>query len=60
MKEKKFPTLYGLSSKGVVKSWKIWVAQMPVEAVIFVEHGQLEGKKQLSPCLLYTSDAADE
>lgn len=49
MKEKKFPTLYGLSSKGVVKSWKIWVAQMPVEAVIFVEHGQLEGKKQLSP-----------
>jgi DNA ligase-1 len=49
MKEKKFPTLYGLSSKGVVKSWKIWVAQMPLEAVIFVEHGQLEGKKQLSP-----------
>jgi DNA ligase 1 len=49
MKEKKFPTLYGLSSKGVVKSWKIWVVQMPLESTIFVEHGQLDGKKQLSP-----------
>jgi DNA ligase 1 len=46
---KKFPTLYGLTSKGVVKSWKISVTQMPLEAVILVEHGQLEGKKQLSP-----------
>lgn len=46
---KKFPTLYGLTSKGVVKSWKIWVEKFPLEATIFVEHGQLEGKKQLSP-----------
>lgn len=46
---KTFPTLYGLTSKGVVKSWKISVTQMPLEAVILVEHGQLHGKKQLSP-----------
>jgi len=46
--EKKFPTLYGLSSKGVVKSWKIWVAEFPLESAIMVEHGQIEGKKQLA------------
>jgi len=46
---KKFPTLYGLTSKGVVKSWKIWVEKFPLDATIFVEHGQLHGKKQLSP-----------
>jgi len=49
MREKKFPTLYGLSSSGVVKSWKIWVAEFPLDTAIFVEHGQLDGKKQLSP-----------
>lgn len=48
MKEKKFPTLYGLTSKGVVKSWKIWVAEFPLESAILVEHGQLDGKKQLA------------
>jgi len=47
--EKKFPTLFGLSSNGTVKVWKIWVVRFAKDTTIFIEHGQLHGKKQLSP-----------
>jgi DNA ligase-1 len=52
---KNFPTLYGISSKGVVKVWEISVTTGGVksdgscEATIFVKHGQLGGKIQISP-----------
>lgn len=42
---KTFPTLYGVSSKGVTKVWKISVTG----ATILVEHGQLDGKIQQAP-----------
>jgi len=47
--EKRFPTLYGISSNGTPKVWKIWVVRYALESTIFIEHGQLHGKKQLSP-----------
>lgn len=49
---KEFPTLYGVSSKGVTKVWKIRVLGVAKNAdavVIQVEHGQLNGKMQISP-----------
>lgn len=51
--DKVFPTLYGVSSKGVTKVWKISVDRgsdvCKGDAVILVEHGQLDGKIQKSP-----------
>jgi len=47
-----FPTLYGVSSKGVTKVWKISVKDVfgdLTAAEILVEHGQLGGKIQESP-----------
>lgn len=49
MTTKKFPTLYGVSSKGVTKVWDIQVSQYAKDAVITVSHGQLNGKIQHSP-----------
>lgn len=49
MTTKKFPTLYGVSSKGVTKVWDIQVSQYAKDAVITVSHGQLGGKIQHSP-----------
>lgn len=46
---KTFPTLYGVSSKGITKVWKIAVFKGDRDAMIFVEHGQLNGKIQKSP-----------
>lgn len=50
---KTFPTLYGVSSKGVTKVWNIQVTAgsdvCKGDAVILVEHGQLDGKIQSSP-----------
>lgn len=51
---KEFPTLYGVSSKGVTKVWKISVfptsgLTLNGNATILVEHGQLDGKIQKSP-----------
>jgi len=50
---KKFPTLYGLTSKGVTKVWSIQVTAgsdtCKGDAVILVKHGQLSGKIQESP-----------
>lgn len=46
---KTFPTLYGISSKGVTKVWKIAVFQGAHDAMIMVQHGQLGGKIQESP-----------
>jgi DNA ligase-1 len=43
-----FPTLYGVSSTGVTKVWKISVGQLALESVIITEHGQLDGKMQTS------------
>lgn len=47
-KSKVFPTLYGTSSKGVTKVWKISVGDLPLTAVIITEHGQLGGKIQIA------------
>jgi DNA ligase-1 len=44
-----FPTLYGLSSKGITKVWSIEVEEVPAGALITVKHGQLGGKIQESP-----------
>jgi DNA ligase-1 len=44
-----FPTLYGLSSKGVVKVWEISVQKHSNAPVIMIRHGQLGGKIQESP-----------
>lgn len=47
-----FPTLYGVSSKGVTKVWSIKVlavAKNSDSVVIEVSHGQLGGKIQVSP-----------
>jgi DNA ligase-1 len=44
-----FPTLYGVSSKGIVKVWKIAVHKGVKDAMIVVEHGQWNGKMQTSP-----------
>ena len=41
---KTFPTLYGVSSKGVTKVWSISVELCPQGAVMTVTHGQLNGK----------------
>jgi DNA ligase-1 len=52
MIEKTFPTLYGVSSKGVTKVWAIRVLAVDKNAdavVIKVTHGQLNGKMQVSP-----------
>jgi DNA ligase-1 len=47
-KSKTFPTLYGMSSKGVVKIWKIWAQEFAVNSAILTEHGQEGGKMQLA------------
>lgn len=52
MISKVFPTLYGVSSKGVTKVWEIKVLGVDENAdavVIQVTHGQLNGKMQVSP-----------
>lgn len=43
-----FPTLYGLSSKGGVKVWKIEVHKNSDGPLIVTTHGQLDGKMQVS------------
>jgi len=43
-----YPILYGLSSKGVVKVWTIWVERKVDSSVIFTKHGQMNGKMQIS------------
>ncbi len=43
------PTLYGKASTGAIKQWRVWTEG----AVVFVEHGQVDGKLQLQespPC----------
>ena len=47
-KYREWPTLYGTSSKGVTKVWKIGVGDLPLTAVIITEHGQLGGKIQIA------------
>ena len=44
-----FPTLYGVTSKGVTKVWEISVQKHSNAPVIMVRHGQLGGKIQESP-----------
>jgi len=44
-----FPTLYGTSSKGVIKVWEISVQKHSNAPVIMIRHGQLDGKIQESP-----------
>ncbi|MFA5071071.1 MAG: hypothetical protein WC511_01720 [Candidatus Pacearchaeota archaeon] len=52
---KEFPTLYGESSKGKCKQYRIWIEQHPNNtASIFREHGQMDGKKQLDEKVIAT------
>ena len=44
-----FPTLYGVSSKGITKVWEISVQKHSNAPVIMIRHGQLGGKIQESP-----------
>jgi len=46
LKSKKFPILYGLSSKGTVKQWSVFVQEFIDHSTIIIEHGQLGGKIQ--------------
>jgi DNA ligase-1 len=47
MKNKSYPTLYALSSKGKVKIWKIHVFEFSKEeATIIIKHGYVDGKEQ--------------
>lgn len=47
-----FPVLYGVSSKGVVKEWGIWVEKKKDHSIIFTKHGQKNGKMQTSQVVI--------
>lgn len=53
--KKTFPTLYGQSSTGKVKIWKIWVeGNKDGTATIFTDHGYEEGEIQRATVTVYT------
>jgi len=48
-----FPTLYDTSKNGKVKQWSIYVNEIKDYAGIFVEHGYIDGKKQIAEEYVY-------
>ena len=49
-----YPILYKVDSKGKVREWRVWICAKTIPGVIYVEHGQKNGKKQLKKTYIRT------